>query len=62
MVAIIEGAVVVLKIIWAIISFFQEKSQEKKKAKGEALKEILDGVEKRDPSAITIGFARFKRV
>jgi len=45
-----------LKIIAAIFSFIFERNAEKKKAKKEGLKVVLDGVEKSDPSTITSGF------
>ena len=45
-----------LQIIWAILSFILEKNSDKKKAKQAGLKEVIDGIEKGDPSAITAGF------
>jgi hypothetical protein len=51
-----------LKIIWAVLSFLLDKDKERKAKRKEALKEIFDGVEKDDPSAITSGFDRLNRL
>jgi len=52
----LQAIVVGLKIIMVIFSFIFEKNAEKKKAKKEGLKVVLDGIEKSDPAIITSGF------
>jgi hypothetical protein len=58
----IEGIVIALKIIWAVIAFFGEKNAERKKKRKDALKEIFDGVDEKDPTRITAGFDRLNRL
>ena len=58
----IEAIVLVLKLIFGVFSFMSENRTQKRRKKKEALKEILDGVEKKDPSAVTAGFDNLNRV
>jgi len=53
---------VILKFIGALLSMLREKNAEIKKKKGEALKEITDGIEKNDRSRITAAFDRINRL
>ena len=57
----IEGIVLILKLIFAILSFFLEKDAIVKTRKREALEKILKGIEDEDPSAITAGFDNINR-
>lgn len=58
----IATILVVIKMVAAIFSMWRERDVYKKKVKKEALQEVLDGIEKRDSSAITRGFDRINRV
>jgi hypothetical protein len=49
----LAGIGAALQIIWGVLSFFLEKNSDKKKRKKEALKGAFDGIEAKDPSAVT---------
>ena len=57
----IEGIVVAIKLVFAILSFFFEKNAERKRRKKAALDKILKGIEDEDPSEITAGFDNMHR-
>jgi len=51
----------ILKVILLVISWLFDKNKADKKRKGEALKQIVDGIEKEDASMITAGFDKVNR-
>ncbi len=53
---------VILKIVFVLLKRFFKWTDEQKKAKDEAVKEILDASKKKDPSAITAGFDKLNRL
>ena len=50
----------ILSLFGAIFGWWREKNSEKKKQKREALNVVLEGLEKDDPSLVTIGFSRMR--
>jgi len=53
---------VFLKLVFAIFNAWTEKDKARKAKKKEAVKEVKNGLAKNDPSAITAGFAKLKRL
>ena len=52
----------ILRLISMALSIWREKNKHKKKMKKDALKEVTDGIKKKDPSLITAGLDRLNRL
>ena len=52
----------ILRLISIALSIWTEKNKHKKKMKKDALKEVTEGISKRDPAKITAGFDRLNRI
>ena len=52
----------VLRLILLIVQAILERDKTKKEAMKEAVTEVKDGLKKNDPSRITAGFGKLKRL
>lgn len=50
------------KLFSQILSLFSEKDKKIRKKKADALKEITNGIENDDPSLVSTGFDRIRRL
>ena len=57
----IEGILIALKLIFAVLSFLFEKNSDTKKRKKAGIEQVLKGIEDEDPSAISAGFGNINR-
>ena len=57
----VEGIVVAIKLVFAILSFFLTKNSDARKRKREAINQVMKGIEDEDPSEITAGFDSLNR-
>lgn len=51
-----------LQLVLLILSKWFESDAEKKKIKAEAIKDVTEGLQERDPSKITAGFEKVKNL
>lgn len=58
----ITGIKYALALFFKLANLWVEKNSEKSKAKAEAINEAIQGLDQRDPSAITAALDRFRRV
>lgn len=47
---------IILKLLGLLLSWWTDTNADRKAIRERALKEVLDGIKKRDPSKITAGF------
>ena len=52
----------IIRLVASLLSVWLERNKHKKQMKKDALKEVTDGIKKKDPSLITSGFDQLNRL